>query len=293
MQKNPFISIISITLNNLPGLRKTHESLKIQSCRDFEWIVIDGRSNDETTRFLAQTDAQWQSGKDRGIYDAMNKGLELARGDYVLFLNAGDALTEPETLEKIERACAANTPPDFMYGDSLENGCYKTARSHKKFNLGMFTHHQAMLYRRKKIQALRYDLTYKIAADYDFTCRFLQRAQAIQRLSFPVCIFESGGISQQQGRDGRLEQFAVRDALKCARDFENVLIYGTQSMAWKLRKAAPRLYWRLKSSRSSGNSGNGLTRNESPAARQETRASRHSNEETQVQAGAAKPGKFS
>ncbi len=83
-------SVITVTRNNLVGLRRTHESLRIQSCGDYEWIVVDGASDDGTADYLKKTGANWVSEPDRGIYDAMNKGIARAQGRWLIFMNAGD-----------------------------------------------------------------------------------------------------------------------------------------------------------------------------------------------------------
>lgn len=251
---HPYFSIVSVVLNHESGLKTTGESLKIQSFQDYEWIVIDGGSHDGSLSYIKDNATHYISEPDNGIYDAMNKGLAMAAGDYVLFLNAGDALAAPDTLEKIAGAAGKEkNTPDFIYGDSFEAAegkkTYKPARAHHIMNLGMFTHHQSMLYRRAAIGDLRYDTRYTISADYDFTLRFLRSAKNILYCRRPLCLFEGGGISQQKATLGRTEQFQIRRANRTATIFENGMIYGLQSAAWAFRTHLPGLYWRLKSSR--------------------------------------------
>lgn len=248
--KSPFFSVITVTLNNLDGLKRTAASLDEQNMRDFEWIVIDGGSTDGTRDFLTATAALWSSEADKGLYDAMNKGLERATGQYALFLNAGDTLVFPETLSEI-KAAAVSVMPDFLYGDALEAAAgetpeYKTARSHESRAWGMFTHHQAMFYRRDKIGKLRYDPAYKIAADYDFTLRFLHKNPSALYCRTPVCLFERGGISQQNARAGRAEQYEIRKKLGACSPALNRCVFGFQALSWSFRKFAPSLYWRLR-----------------------------------------------
>ncbi len=264
---SPLFSIITVTRRNIAGLRGTAASLAAQSCNDLEWIVIDGASTDGTREFLAGTNARWTSEPDRGIYHAMNKGTERARGDYLLFLNAGDRLAEPQTLEKLARSIRAQaTPPDFVYGDALEEKNYKPARSHKKSLWGMFTHHQAMLYRRKMLRGKRYDERHAIAADYDFTCRVLKETQNILYCPFPVCVFESGGVSQTHAGKGRREQFAIRRELGMGNIFTNAAVYALQTAAWTIRTRAPGLYRLLKSC---GSNARGSGQSQDPPRRPE------------------------
>lgn len=238
----PLFSIVTITRNNLDGFLRTRQSLDIQSFRDFEWIVIDGDSNDGTKNHLPD-DAV--SEPDKGIYDAMNKGIVNARGDYLLFLNAGDVLSDADILATLARAIAAEEP-DFLYGDALEtNGFYKKARSHEKIDYGMFTHHQAMLYRRNKIGTLRYDTHYKIAGDYAFTRAFLQNCNRISYIPCAICIFETGGVSQRNMHLGRREQYKARQKAGCT-CLKNNFVYLGQSVAAAFKTATPRLYSFLK-----------------------------------------------
>ena len=241
----PFFSIITATLNNARGLKNTHDSLKMQKTEDYEWLVMDGGSSDDSLVPFKDSKAIIHSEADDGPFDAMNKGIDRARGQYLLFLNAGDTLSAPQTLEKIKE----DTKPhiDFIYGDSTENGYQKPARN-PDIARGMFTHHQSMLYAREKIGDLRYNTPYNIAADYDFTARFLKRCQQIQYCKFPICDFEPDGISQKNAKTGRIEEFKIRKALNLTSPVRNHTITTLQSASWLLRRVSPALYWRLKSS---------------------------------------------
>lgn len=236
-------SIITVTRNNLAGLKKTQESIAAQTCRRFEWIIIDGNSTDGTAALLPELQATILSEPDTGIYDAMNKGLVRAHGQYLLFLNAGDCLAAPETLERLLTYCDGS---DFIYGDALEGEHYKTARSHHKILMGMFTHHQSMLYRREALGTLHYDTTYRIAADYKFTTQFLLNADQVLYAPFPICNFEPGGISQTAAQEGRMEQFCVREELKSCHGHINAALYLAQTAQMGLRNVAPGLYWAIK-----------------------------------------------
>ncbi|MFN3700979.1 MAG: glycosyltransferase family 2 protein [Alphaproteobacteria bacterium] len=254
-------SIITVTLNNHAGLRRTYQSLQTQNHKGFEWIVIDGGSADETLEFLRKNPPETLiSEPDQGLYDAMNKGIKLARRDYVLFLNAGDALASPDILHKISEdlktPSSQNSTPRpyaFLYGDALEledNSALrlKPARPYHKRRWGMITHHQAMLYHRENLQHFSYDLSYKIAADYDLTLRFLGSIleSEILYLPFPICIFEAGGLSQQKAGLGRKEQFKARQKHKNCPLAMNALIYSVQAASLALRRIVPPLYWRLR-----------------------------------------------
>lgn len=239
-----FISIVTVTHNNLRGLQATQASLQSQTCQNFEWIVIDGDSSDGTKEHAATNrPATFVSEPDSGIYDAMNKGIDRASGDYILFLNAGDTLAAPETLERL---LPFFDGAGFVYGDSMEDGHYKAARSHRRICLGMFTHHQSMLYHRKTIGALRYDTNYKIAADYKFTLLHLLHSVKITYCPFPICVFEPGGVSQTAARTGRIEQFCIREELDTCPRHLNAALYLAQTVWLALRRAMPGVYWAIK-----------------------------------------------
>jgi putative colanic acid biosynthesis glycosyltransferase len=275
-------SIITVTRNNLDGLKATAHSVKAQSSSDYEWLVIDGNSDDGSKEYLASLNSSplWGEDKgeghknensnkdssaphptlsprgrrlnfisepDAGIYDAMNKGLARAKGDYLIFLNAGDVFASEEILSEIKIALEKNDiRPGFIYGDSIENGHPKIARSHRKIMQGLFTHHQAMFYRREDIGKLRYDTSYEIAADYDFTCRFLAKNTGAFYIPLPICIFETGGISQRQVEKGRREQAQIRETLNMCGPLRNNLIMLRQKFSWFLRTKTPGLFWYVK-----------------------------------------------
>ncbi len=221
---------------------------------------MDGGSCDGTLSYLDGAGLSCKSTPDQGIYDAMNKGIACAQGRYLLFLNAGDVLASDYTLASLaEFIEAQNQVPDFIYGDSYEESeggarYYKPAGNALQITRGMFTHHQAMIYRHAALErtGLRYDLRYKIASDYDFTARFLKdvrtRAKPIVYFETPLCIFESGGISQKKIGQGRIEQFLIRKRLGLVPWWKNIGIYIAQTALWALRRINSEFYWRMRSS---------------------------------------------
>lgn len=231
-ETRPLFQIITITRDNLTGLQKTYHSLQSQTEQDFRWIIIDGGSIDGTKAFLKSLPEgiDWRSEKDSGPYEAMNEGIKrLAPCDsLVLFLNAGDYLADNTILSHIRQHAVVSigglySCADFVYGDAIEElhdgtSFIKTSKSHRCLVNGMFTHHQAMLYNARRLKEFNilYDINYKIAADYDFTLRYLKMLCAapvsdIRYISRPICHFEHGGLSQQQSKQGRQEQADIRD----------------------------------------------------------------------------------
>lgn len=258
---DPRYSIITVTKNNISGLRRTEASVRAQTCTDYEWLVIDGASNDGTLHHYKPV----LSAPDKGLYDAMNKGIGMARGHYLLFLNAGDCLASPDVLGAL---CSFTS--DFIYGDALEDGHLKPARH--DMTRGMITHHQAMLYRREAIGGLRYNLCYPLAADYDFTWRFIRQSAGKAYIPIAICDYESGGLSQTKAASGRRQQFFIRREMGVP-FYKGAAIYCQQSCVWAIRRLAPKLFWRVRS-RHSNAPWQGHT--QTPPCHQENRAARHS-----------------
>ncbi|PZO86552.1 MAG: hypothetical protein DI626_06230 [Micavibrio aeruginosavorus] len=241
-KQNPFLSIITVTKDNLNGLKRTAQSIRMQSVQDYEWIVVDALSADGSESYL-HTDIPHVHIReaDDGIYDAMNKGIRAASGRYLLFLNAGDCLSDMDIIATIMRAAADN--PDYIYGDALEtNGLFKKAQSLHSIDWGMPTHHQAMIYRKGLLPDLLYDTRYRIAADYDYTRRFLKAVKNTHYIPAALCVFENGGLSETRRKEARREQYDIRKncgvpALK------NRLIYVAQGMTAFMRERFPSVYF--------------------------------------------------
>lgn len=219
----PLFSVITITKNNPRGFDKTKKSVQAQAFDDYEWIIVDGDKE-----------------PDKGIYDAMNKGMGRAVGRYIVFMNAGDAFYDTGTLALV---AANHGGADFVYGDCIDDGrYYKKAKSHKSTACGMFTHHQAMYYRREALRGLRYDLNFDIAADYKFTAEFVKNISHVSYIPAPLCVFAWGGVSCEKADQGRKEQAVIRRQL----GIYAPLTPYRQKAAMALRKRLPRLYYCLK-----------------------------------------------
>jgi putative colanic acid biosynthesis glycosyltransferase len=244
----PRFSIVTITLNDCAGLVQTHASVVAQRCVDFEWLVIDGGSADGTVEYLQQLHdpkCKWISEADSGLYGAMNKGLERATGDYIVFMNSGDRFASQDVLGRIETLLVQDGREwDLVFGDAYEEAAdgtlfRKRARSAKAITYGMFTHHQAMLYARRAIAGMRYDCRFVVAADYHFTCRLLAEGAATLRLGLPISINKRGGLSEKKAVTGRRENLAIQKSvlqLGPARRVANyVLFLGSGLMRTHLR----------------------------------------------------------
>jgi len=220
-------SIITVVYNGEDQIRKTILSVINQTYKSIEYIIIDGYSQDNTLGICLQFESQVDriiSEQDDGLYDAMNKGIKLATGDYIIFMNCGDSFASENTLNDVSIQIDKSlhkTNPEFIYGDSIEesldgnNVYYKKARSHKFAWYGMFTHHQSMIYKTDIINSnnISYNQKYFIAADYQFTGEFLKYCSSIEQMRIPICIFKQGGISSKWQKEGLKQQWIIRRSI--------------------------------------------------------------------------------
>lgn len=247
---SPIYSIITICLNDMNGLIRTRESVRKQTNSDFEWIVIDGASRDGTKEFLEKlstAECQWISESDKGLYDAMNKGIERATGEYLIFLNSGDEFASPDVLQEVSKSLLQTNMPSLIYGDSLERNLdaslvYKPARNHAYLWYGMFTHHQAMFYKRTAVGSLRYSLLYPIGADYGFTAELIKRNSAAEYLSMAICTFERGGLSEKNIYQGESDQYLIRREIMNYPVFICMAIKAAHELVRMGKKFAPSLH---------------------------------------------------
>lgn len=202
------ISIITAAYNSAATIRDTLESVKNQTHPDIEHIIIDGASKDNTVEIIQQYPhvAKWVSERDKGLYDAINKGIQLASGDFVGILNSDDFLAEPTTIAQLV-ATLQQSKTDAIYGDiafvSPDNlqkvvRYYSSRRFHPgRFRYGYMPAHPSFYARKSLFEKLgSYKLDYKIAADYELLIRFLFTHQIKTAYLEKVLVYmRTGGIS--------------------------------------------------------------------------------------------------
>lgn len=216
--KNPWLSIITACLNDGKNLKKTIQSIRDQQADFIEYIIVDGKSNDDTLNIIEENKQiiqAWLSEKDEGVYDAMNKGLKMVNGQYILFMNAGDTFYNTSVLRNIKEQ---QRDEDVLYGNAIfvhEDGKYKSPRHKilpsnldwKSFKNGMVVCHQALLI--KKTIVASYNLKYKVAADLDWAIRSVKNASRIRNLKFIICNFQFGGMSDIQKKKALQERWHI------------------------------------------------------------------------------------
>lgn len=226
---NPKISIITITYNAERFLPKTIDSILAQTCHDFEYIIVDGKSKDATVEIIRDYEQRiqnsessfslcWVSEPDRGLYDAMNKGMRMATGDFVWFMNAGDKIYDENTVACILESLKTNPDSDVIYGQSLiidENDRplgerHKIAPkvlTRKSLLNGLVVCHQSILVR--KSIAPEYDLSYKISADYDWTCKVLAVSKKNLYIDNYLSRFMTSGVSDVHRKKSWAERYEI------------------------------------------------------------------------------------
>ena len=205
--RTPLLSIVTVTFNDSVGLAATLrslETLKREAGSDIEILIQDGGSTKVSAELSNRysTLASFESVADSGIYDGMNRALARSTGRSVWFLNGGDTaeLAGWETLAVELRRDGAH----MIFADYLlkTRGRELVRKSRKASYIwhGLPTSHQAIFYPGDRVRAEKYDLSYSIVGDYELTARLLMQKVETRNASLVVAAFQSGGISQQQGR---------------------------------------------------------------------------------------------
>lgn len=226
------ISIVTVCLNVVNTIRATIESVLGQAYDNMEYIIVDGMSIDGTVEIIRHyRDIQGVkvvSGKDNGLYHAMNKGIDLCSGDYILFLNSGDVLANKNVIgDVVKRICSIdatedeqvnkNLLPDILYGNVTkiyqENSITERYPGRNKvfklLMMGKMPCHQGIFTKTSVMQKFRFDESYKICADFDFLLRCLHEGARMQYVDVNVSIVDCvGGISSQ---DENLDRMRAED----------------------------------------------------------------------------------
>lgn len=214
----PKLSVITIVYNNVQDIERTLLSVINQTYPNIEYIIIDGLSTDGTVAIIKKYESRigkFISEKDEGIYDAMNKGLALATGDYVLFMNSGDEIYANDTVVNV---FATADDADIYYGETeMINGEGQSLgqRRHKapqmlsvqSFKYGMSVSHQAIYIKRSLSGP--YDRKYQLSSDIDWILQAIKKAKTIVNVHQYVAKYLVGGMSKKRHRQSLNERFAI------------------------------------------------------------------------------------
>lgn len=209
----PFLSIITINRNNAVGLERTMQSVWNQTRKDFECIVVDGASTDGSVEIikyystLFQDRMRWVSEPDKGIYNAMNKAIRMASGDYLQFVNSGDILASDDVTERMYIALENNQRPAILYGNMLKDmpkgvivrdKCFAGQEmTMLGFYVGTLNHSPAYIWRSLFEQYGPYDETLKIVSDWKWYLKAIVFGEEKPVYAdIDVTLFDMTGISE-------------------------------------------------------------------------------------------------
>ena len=219
----PTFSIITVTYNAAATIEATLLSVRQQTYRHFEHLIIDGASKDNTLYIIYKykdDTIKVFSEPDKGLYDAMNKGIRMASCDYLCFLNAGDTFHEVDTLEKIANTIST-TPhglPSIIYGETAIVNAERQflhMRRHKapdvltwkSFQQGMLVCHQAFLV--KRTLAEPYNLQYKYSSDFDWCIRMMKKADVISNTHLILIDYLDEGMTTRHHKESLIERLRI------------------------------------------------------------------------------------
>ncbi|OUP12181.1 glycosyl transferase [Mediterranea sp. An20] len=219
----PVFSVITVTYNAAAVLEDTIQSVISQTYHHVEYIIVDGASKDGTLDIVHRYRdriARVVSEPDKGLYDAMNKGMALATGDYLCFLNAGDSFHEDDTLQQLVHSLPPHTEelPGVIYGDTdLVDGEGHFVRRRRlsppdvltwhSFRQGMLVCHQAFFARRDLAEP--YNLDYRFSADFDWCIRVMKKAHTLHNAHLVVIDYLDEGLTTANRRASLLERFRI------------------------------------------------------------------------------------
>lgn len=217
----PKFSVITVTYNAESVLEDTILSVISQTYHHVEYIIVDGASKDGTLSIINRYKDRITkviSEPDKGLYDAMNKGIRQATGDYLCFLNAGDSFHEDNTLQQMVHTITEKELPDVLYGETAlvnnERHFLRMRRlstpevlTWKSFKQGMLVCHQAFF--AKTSLAEPYDLQYRFSADFDWCIRVMKKARTLHNTHLTIIDYLEEGMTTQNRKASLKERFRI------------------------------------------------------------------------------------
>ncbi len=215
----PFVSIITVVYNAKAALEHTIQSILAQADQNYEYIVIDGGSNDGTVEVINKYQehiAYWISERDSGLYDAMNKALRVAKGKYIWFMNAGDLIYDNKVIENIAKLYQPDV--DVFYGETVmidaDGNVLGDRRlkapenlTYKSLSMGMLVCHQSCIAKREYCDY--YNTDFKIAADIEWMINTLKQSKKIVNTHQYITRFKDDGLSKKNIKRSLTERFKI------------------------------------------------------------------------------------
>lgn len=206
------VSVITVVRNNREQLKATMESVAALSYGNVEYVVVDGASTDGTAELLAQAaltmPIKWISEPDKGIYDAMNKGVALSTGRRVIFMNAGDCFAAPDVIER-SLGYSGAADADVIYGDVVKGGCVKVAPDRPVDGHRMFFCHQSAIALRQRLVETPFDINHKLSADFKWVKMMLKQGRRFCHVPLAISVFDTGGVSNTSRSRGLADNIRV------------------------------------------------------------------------------------
>lgn len=217
----PKFSVITVCYNAEATIEDTIQSVISQTYHHVEYIIVDGASKDRTMDIVnryREHIAIVVSERDKGLYDAMNKGIGLATGDYLCFLNAGDSFHEDDTLQQMVHSIHTPQLPDVLYGETElvdHEGHFLRMRrlsapevlTWKSFRQGMLVCHQAFFPRRDLV--MPYDLRYRFSADFDWCIKIMKKSKVLHNTHLTLIDYLAEGMTTRNHKVSLKERFRI------------------------------------------------------------------------------------
>lgn len=221
------VTIITVCRNHAKELEKTIQSVENQTWQKKEYIVIDGASTDETLEVIQKhggSITQWISEPDQGIYDAMNKGIRLSQGQWVIFMNAGDTFASTDTLQRVFQE---SQEADVIYGDVIKGEHVKKAEPPHNAHR-MFFCHQSAFVKTSCLREFPFDTSHRMSADFKQIKQLYLSGKTFKQLDFPVAVFDTQGVSNTSRSAGL---------------YDNIRVIRETDSFWEQVRLLPRLYF--------------------------------------------------
>ena len=221
------VTIITVCRNHAQELERTIRSVESQTWQEKEYLVIDGASTDDTLDVIKAHEVsitRWVSEPDQGIYDAMNKGVRMAQGEWVIFMNAGDTFASDDTLQRV---FGSPLDADVIYGDVIKGELVKKAEDPRNAHR-MFYCHQSAFVRTRCLREFPFDIRHRMSADFKQVKQLYLSGKTFRQLDFPVANFDIQGVSNRNRSAGL---------------YDNIQVIRETDSLWEQMKLLPRLYF--------------------------------------------------
>lgn len=220
------VTIITVCRNHAKELERTIRSVESQTWQEKEYLVIDGASTDDSLDVIKAHEAsitRWVSEPDQGIYDAMNKGVRMAQGEWVIFMNAGDTFAGDDTLQRV---FGNPLDADVIYGDVIKGELVKKAEAPRNAHR-MFYCHQSAFVRTSCLREFPFDIRHRMSADFKQVKQLYLSGKRFRQLDFPVANFDTQGVSNRNRSAGL---------------YDNIQVIRETDRLWEQVRLLPRLW---------------------------------------------------